>query len=174
LASQNFLCQWDPTLASAVDQLAHTVLLKAALLSSIAATVNFAELQRQATKVMEKTCTGAHLFAIGGYNVVYLLLFDDGTDILARLRIPAGDLGDNGRDMTAEHLSARFTSEVRRSWSGAMRSDRRQVATLLWLRARVPSIPVPQLYAWDGDDTNPVGAPYMLMQRVGVVVRVAP
>ncbi|KAJ7654048.1 hypothetical protein DFH06DRAFT_1299126 [Mycena polygramma] len=155
LASQNFLRQWDPKLASAVDQLSSTVLSEAPALSTIAATVNLPELQGQATEVMGKTCTGAHLLALGGYNVIYLLPFDDGTDILARLRIPGGGLGDNGRDMTAEHLSARFSSEV---------------ATLLFLRAHAPSIPVPELYAWDSDDTNPVGAPYMLMQRLSGVL----
>ncbi|KAJ7207449.1 hypothetical protein GGX14DRAFT_635175 [Mycena pura] len=88
---------------------------------------------------MFETCAGVLLSAMGGYNVVYLLPFDDGTDILARLRIPGGGLGDNGRGMTAEDPSARFSSEV---------------ATLLFLKAHAPSIPAPELYAWDGGQNN--------------------
>ncbi|KAJ7215805.1 hypothetical protein GGX14DRAFT_562262 [Mycena pura] len=149
-ASEMFLREWDPKLASALEQLSSVVFSEAAALSTIAASVNLRELQERATQVMGKTCTGAHLLALGGYNVVYLLPFDDGTDIVARLRIPGGGLGNNGRGMSTEDLSARFSSEI---------------ATLLFLRANAPSIPAPELYAWDGDNTNPVGAPYMLMQR---------
>ncbi|KAJ7512258.1 hypothetical protein B0H11DRAFT_2214061 [Mycena galericulata] len=151
LASQNFLRQWDPKLAGAVDQLDSAMRVYAPHVDRIVASFNLPELQAQATKAMGKTCTGVHLLAIGGYNAVYLLPFDDGTDILGRLRIPGGGILDNGSGMTAEDLSGRFLSEV---------------ATLRFLRAKVTSIPAPELYIWDSDKTNPVGAPYMLMQRL--------
>ncbi|KAJ7174465.1 kinase-like domain-containing protein [Mycena filopes] len=153
MASTKFLLEWDPILASAMTQ--NPDLSRDPALITFAETVQLAALQEQASKAMGKTCTGAHLFAVGGYNAVYLLPFNDGTDILARLRIPGGGQAENGRGMTAEHLSARFSSEV---------------ATLRFLKAHAPSIPVPDVYAWDGDDANPVGAPYMLMERISGVL----
>ncbi|KAJ6532798.1 hypothetical protein B0H10DRAFT_172850 [Mycena sp. CBHHK59/15] len=102
---------------------------------------------------MSKECQQPHLLAIGGYNAVYLLPFADNlhkTDILARLRIPKGGIMNNGSGLTAEDLSGRFLSEV---------------ATLRFLKAKT-SIPVPSLYDWDDDGANPVGVPYMLMQRL--------
>ncbi|KAJ6480869.1 hypothetical protein C8R45DRAFT_1003953 [Mycena sanguinolenta] len=118
------------------------------------ASFDLLELQTRAAQAMDKKCLGAHLLAIGGYNIIFLLSFEDQTDILARLRIPGGGLMNNGSDMTPQELSARFVSEV---------------ATMRFVKART-SIPVPELYHWDADPANPVGAAYMLMERISGVL----
>lgn len=40
-----------------------------------------------------------------------------------------------------------------------------QVATLKYLAAHT-NIPVPKIFAWDSDAANPVGAEYMIMEKV--------
>lgn len=100
------------------------------------------------------------------YYQVFVLPFDDGTDILARLRIPGN--GFNGADSSVSDtdLEERFSSEVRciqSTYSHILTSMK--VATLRFVKEKT-SIPVPQLYHWDCDPTNPVGTRYMLMQRV--------
>ncbi|KAJ7049610.1 kinase-like domain-containing protein [Mycena amicta] len=92
--------------------------------------------------IMNKRCLGAHLFGLGGYNIVFLLPFEDKTDVLARLRLPRPDAN-------SDILSASFCSEV---------------ATIRFLEAKT-SIPVPKLYYWEVDSVT-VGASYMIMERV--------
>ncbi|KAJ7261750.1 hypothetical protein B0H12DRAFT_1272323 [Mycena haematopus] len=135
------------------------------------ASFNLPQLQARATETMNKKCVGSHLMAAGGYNIVrqpeslhsatdqpqhcqlYLLLFDDQTDIVARLRIPGGGLMGNGIDMTPQDLSARFVSEA---------------ATMRFVKSQT-SIPVPELYHWDANEANSGGAAYMLMERISGV-----
>ncbi|KAJ7458696.1 hypothetical protein B0H11DRAFT_2061384 [Mycena galericulata] len=130
-----------------------TMMSRAPDVREFVASFDLPQLQAQTTEVMNKECVGAHLLAVGGYNIVYLLPFADKTDVLARLRIPGGGLMGNGIGMTTQDLSARFASEI---------------ATLRFLRAKT-SIPVPELHHWDADQTT-VGAAYMLMQRVSGVL----
>lgn len=40
-----------------------------------------------------------------------------------------------------------------------------EAATKLYIRAHT-SVPVPKLYFWDSDPNNPVGAEYMIIERV--------
>ncbi|KAJ7261744.1 kinase-like domain-containing protein [Mycena haematopus] len=144
----------DRTLTGAVEQLEMTMMSRRAPdIRPLVASFNLPQLQARATEAMNKKCVGAHLLAVGGYNIVFLLPFDDQTDIVARLRIPGGGSMGNGIGMTPQDLSARFVSEA---------------ATLRFVKTQT-SIPVPELYHWDADEANPVGAPYMLMERVSGV-----
>ena len=43
-----------------------------------------------------------------------------------------------------------------------------KVATLKFL-AKNTDVPVPEVYAWDSDASNPLGAEYMLMQKVSPI-----
>ncbi|KAJ7097799.1 hypothetical protein B0H15DRAFT_621661 [Mycena belliarum] len=83
---------------------------------------------------------------IGGFNAYLLLPFDDGTDILGRLRIPGGGPLDSGSRRTADDLSGRFL----------------EVATLRFLRAKTSR---------DSDKTNPVGAVHAHATTVGCPLR---
>ncbi|KAJ7745870.1 hypothetical protein DFH07DRAFT_15113 [Mycena maculata] len=122
----------------------------AAKLDLFLASFDLLALQSQATETMQKKCVGAHLLSFGGFNIVFVLPFDDGTDILARLRIPGNGFDGAGSSVSDSDLEERFSSEV---------------ATLRFLKNKT-SIPVPQLYHWDCDPTNPIGTRYMLMQRI--------
>jgi hypothetical protein len=44
-------------------------------------------------------------------------------------------------------------------------SVRNQVATLKFIAAHT-SVPVPKVYDWNADQTNPVGAEYMIIEKV--------
>ncbi|KAJ7653684.1 hypothetical protein DFH06DRAFT_1299242 [Mycena polygramma] len=79
LASQNFLLEWDPTLAGAVEQLGNTMRSCASNLDRVLPLFNLRELEERATELLRdsnprKSCTGAHLLAIGGYNTVQSFL----------------------------------------------------------------------------------------------------
>ncbi|KAF7374644.1 Altered inheritance of mitochondria protein 9, mitochondrial [Mycena sanguinolenta] len=152
-ASQKFLLDWDRNLCGEVQQLEMTLMGHAPDIRRFVASLNLPQLQARATKAMNKKCVGVYLLAVGGYNIVYRLPFDGQTDIVARLRIPGGGFMDNTIDMTPQDRSARFVSEV---------------ATMRFVKART-SIPVPELYYWDSVPGNPVGAPYMLMERISGV-----
>ncbi|KAJ7081444.1 kinase-like domain-containing protein [Mycena epipterygia] len=153
LASPEVLCDLDHKLTETVTQMGWALARteEVAMLDAVLATFDLDALQSQATRTMKKKCIGVHLLTAGGYNIVFLLPFDDGTDVLARLRFP-GD-GREGHDyangVSEQELAERFSSEV---------------ATLRFLKTRT-SIPVPELYHWDADAANPVGTRYMLMQR---------
>ncbi|KAJ7789401.1 hypothetical protein B0H14DRAFT_2944742 [Mycena olivaceomarginata] len=150
--SKEFLSTWDPNLIETVAQMETKMQhpKDAAKLDLFLRSFNLLALQSQATETMQKKCLGTHLLSFGGYNIVFVLPFDDGTDILARLRIPGN--GFNGADSSVSDtdLEERFSSEV---------------VTLRFVKEKT-SIPVPQLYHWDCDPTNPVGTRYMLMQRI--------
>ncbi|KAF9224654.1 hypothetical protein BS17DRAFT_703073 [Gyrodon lividus] len=76
--------------------------------------------------------------AEGGYHKVYEVLQENGTSLgVARVAAPA------------------FPKDKLES----------EVATLKYLAAQT-QIPVPQVYAWNSDASNPVGAEYMIMQKV--------
>ncbi|KAJ6490145.1 hypothetical protein DFH09DRAFT_1105232 [Mycena vulgaris] len=169
LASKQLLCALDPKLAETASQMETTLARDGPRVAAILASLDLTALQAKAAERMGRRCVGAHLLSMGGYNLVgalplsvhaasathtessqvFVLPFDDGTDVLARLRIPGDRLAYTG---IAEHdLAERFVSEV---------------ATLRFLKTRVPAVPVPEVYHWDADAANPVGTRYMLMQRV--------
>ncbi|KAK7063524.1 altered inheritance of mitochondria protein 9, mitochondrial [Favolaschia claudopus] len=143
-----FLYNYDACLLGAVEQL--FLLGRGPELRQILSSFDLQALQARASKVLNKNCEDIHLLAVGGYNMVFLLLFDDGTDIVARLRDPGEGIGNRDPSTTPEEIAARFVSEV---------------ATLRFLNENV-SIPVPTLYDWDSEWNNAIRAPYMLMQRI--------
>ncbi|KAJ7625745.1 hypothetical protein FB45DRAFT_795926, partial [Roridomyces roridus] len=102
-------------------------------------------LKDEASRVLKRTCVGCHPIAQGGFNTVFLLTFDDQTDLIARVAGVFGQL-----PLPAHVLAQQLGSEV---------------ATLKFLLART-SIPVPIVYHVDLNPDNAVGAPYMIMSRI--------
>jgi len=77
--------------------------------------------------------------AEGGFNKVFLLTMDDGHEVIARIPTPIAG---------PRHFTT--TSEV---------------ATMNFLR-NVLELPVPGIFAYSATDANPVGAEYMIMERL--------
>ncbi|THH04675.1 hypothetical protein EW146_g10118 [Bondarzewia mesenterica] len=82
-------------------------------------------------------------FDWGGYNSVFLLTFDDGTEVIARI----------------PHSRARIPSQ-----SGVPPKMSSVVATMTFARYYC-GIPCPRVLAWNSSGDNPVGAPYILMEK---------
>jgi hypothetical protein len=74
--------------------------------------------------------------------------------VIARIAFPVFP-----RDKVASEVSCSLV-DIRRLTQGV-----RQVATLQYIATHT-SVPVPQVYAWDDDGSGPVGAEYMLLEKV--------
>ncbi|EGE07154.1 phosphotransferase enzyme family protein [Trichophyton equinum CBS 127.97] len=75
----------------------------------------------------------------GNSNKAFLLTMDDGNEVIAK--IPCPNVG------------------------APLLTTASEVATLKFLRSRI-SIRVPEVYAWDSDSSNPVGAEYIIMEKI--------
>ncbi|KAH9946758.1 hypothetical protein B0H21DRAFT_742313 [Amylocystis lapponica] len=87
-------------------------------------------------------------FAAGSWNTVYLISFDDGTEVVARIPYI------HGRTPSSHPLSSKISSIV---------------ATMTFARFCC-GIPCPRVLAWNSSESNPVGAPYILMEKVEGIV----
>jgi hypothetical protein len=106
--------------------------------------VNLSALIDCATARLSKpACQSIQFLGRGSYNTVYKLDFADGTEIAAGVSVDH----DEG-----------FNPQAKLS----------EIATMQFVRTSglYPDIVVPQVYAWDVTFTNPVGAPYVLMDVV--------
>src|SRR5579862_4508941 len=96
------------------------------------------------------TCTvDTTRIAIGGYSVLFHLLFD-GTDQCWILRIRLPRLGESLSPQQQLAESLLLESEI---------------STMLYVRAK-SNIPVPDVYGYDTSFSNPLGHPYMFIERV--------
>ncbi|KAJ6505839.1 kinase-like domain-containing protein [Mycena vitilis] len=116
---------------------------------------NLNALQQQATQIMQRQCTGCYATDQGGFNTVFILTFERGPDVIARL---SGSGTGQDDTMSADDLEQRFLSEV---------------ATLRYVKKQT-TIPVPEVYHAVSTADNPVGARYMLMQRIHGQSLIAP
>ncbi|KAJ7900908.1 kinase-like domain-containing protein [Mycena leptocephala] len=113
-------------------------------IAAIVASVNVGALKDQAAEVMGQGCTECTPIAQGGSNTVFVLTFEDGRDIVARVAISAyRDKAGHPEELVADSV----------------------VATLSYV-AKHTSIPVPKVYYFNRDPGNPVGATYILMSRI--------
>jgi hypothetical protein len=96
-----------------------------------------------ATRLSKPACKSIEFLGYGTYNNVYKLVFADGSEIAASVS------KDDDED---------FNPQAKLS----------EIATMQFVRTSglYPDIPVPQVYAWDVTFTNPVGAPYVLMDVI--------
>jgi aminoglycoside phosphotransferase (APT) family kinase protein len=103
---------------------------------------NLWELLSIATAAMNSPCTMIKLLGFGMFNKAYLLTFSNGKEAVARL------------PYTELRTRYRLQSEV-----GAMK----------YAAAKLPNewkSLVPAVFAWDSDPQNPVGKPYLLMEKM--------
>ncbi|KAJ7693741.1 kinase-like domain-containing protein [Mycena olivaceomarginata] len=114
---------------------------------------SYPDLVHEATRVMKRRCTGSYPVAQGGFNTVFLLTFEDGTDALARLR--GGPYNDVSSALRSFSSMIFFPSQLRHI----------QVATLEFVKKHT-SIPVPGLYHSESDINNALGTRYTIMQRI--------
>ncbi|KAG0696244.1 hypothetical protein DFH29DRAFT_211752 [Suillus ampliporus] len=106
--------------------------------------VNLSGLIDCVTKSLSKpTCQSIQLLGNGSYNTVYKLVFADDTEIAASVSV---------------HDDEDFNPQAKLS----------EIATMQFVRASglYPDILVPQVHAWDVTFSNPVCAPYVLMDIV--------
>ncbi|KAJ5491661.1 kinase-like domain-containing protein [Penicillium diatomitis] len=98
------------------------------------------ELQRIAGEVMQQDhCPDITKLAEGGFNKVFILRAKHGREVIARIPTPIAG-------------PAHYTTAS-------------EVATMGFLRA-VLKLPVPEVFAYSTTSDNPVGAEYILMERV--------
>ncbi|GKZ60332.1 hypothetical protein AnigIFM49718_006674 [Aspergillus niger] len=101
---------------------------------------NPTELQRVAGQAMgEDHCPFIVKFAEGGFNKVFLLGTNSGKEIIARIPTPIAG-------------PPHYTTAS-------------EVATMAFLRD-ILGVPIPKVLAYSTDSTNPVGAEYIVMERI--------
>ncbi|KAE8343869.1 hypothetical protein BDV24DRAFT_172510 [Aspergillus arachidicola] len=101
---------------------------------------NPAELQRVVgNAIQQDLCRSIVKLAEGGFNKVFLLMAKDGRDIIARIPTPIAG-------------PPRYTTAS-------------EVATMNFLRV-ILGLPVPKVLAYSATSDNPVGAEYIIMDRV--------
>ncbi|SJK98174.1 uncharacterized protein ARMOST_01435 [Armillaria ostoyae] len=108
---------------------------------------NFDAPQKRALEHRGVQCVGYEAIAQGGYNTVFLLSFEDGQELIARL---SGSRSGQDDSVPEEILSYRMKSEV---------------ATMRYVEAHT-SIPIPHIHLAEFDSTNAVGTRFMLMDRI--------
>lgn len=101
---------------------------------------NITELQHKAAETVNRPyCSQIIKMADGGFNKVFLLTMDDGSEVVARIPTPIA--GPRGLTTASE------------------------VATMRFLRETL-HIPVPRVLTYSPTSDNPVGAEYILMKRL--------
>ncbi|KAF9073117.1 kinase-like domain-containing protein [Rhodocollybia butyracea] len=104
-------------------------------------------LQNVASRVMQKTATKVFLIGQGGFNMVFAIQFEDGSDIVARAH---GSHALQDVNTPKEEILFRIESEF---------------ATIRYLKEKT-TIPVPEVLHLDIKFDNSVGAPYTLQERI--------
>lgn len=103
---------------------------------------NVPEFMRTAARAVgRETCVSIIKITEGGFNKIFLLIMDDGYEVIARIPTPIAG--------PPHHTTAS------------------EVATMDFLRTRL-DVPVPKVFAWAsrvGGD-NPVGAEYIIMEKL--------
>ncbi|TFK34386.1 kinase-like domain-containing protein [Crucibulum laeve] len=108
---------------------------------------NLDALRDKAEEFFGATCTGCYLIAQGGFNTVYILTFKDHDDVVARL---SASRIENPANKNQELVVERKKSEC----------------AIHRFLAEKTTIPVPHIYYFTPYFDNPVGVPFMFMERV--------
>ncbi|KAI8594261.1 hypothetical protein EDD21DRAFT_100259, partial [Dissophora ornata] len=90
-----------------------------------------------AERLQKSECISVVKLGEGSFNKAFILTMDDGFECVARLALPC---------------FPRYKTES-------------EVATMQFVAERT-SIRVPEVYAWDANPRNPIGAEYILMERI--------
>ncbi|KAJ9661840.1 hypothetical protein H2201_006320 [Coniosporium apollinis] len=93
-------------------------------------------------------CEFGEKFLIGNFNMVRRITFADGISWVARLRLPELNGVFGGRDALDKACALKI-----------------EIASMKFFKSKT-SIPVPEVYSYNVDPTNDVGAPYILMDYI--------
>ncbi|CAG8453811.1 kinase-like domain-containing protein [Gigaspora rosea] len=104
---------------------------------SVRLDINLEALQESASKVFHMQCISIQKFSEGGFHKVYILTMENGKEYIGRVALP-------------EYPRWKTESEV---------------AVIEYVRLNT-NIPVPKIYYWNSSIDNPVGAEYILMERL--------
>lgn len=119
-------------------------------IESVLARIDKAALVRHAQRVCEQKYTMSEPFSAGQYWVCFELVGEDGSLVIARVRLPPHpDSSEN-------------TGKKARPFSAAS-----EVETMRYVKANVASVPVPDVYAYAGPGSKEAaeaGAVYMLIE----------
>ena len=115
--------------------------------------LDFGALTRRASIAVSRTCTRWHKLTKGRYHEIFVLFF--GSDDSSHRQWKAG----NAPEMEWSCI-ARVSREPER-----VAKLISEVETMQYVRPRI-SIPVPEIYAYDFDPKNNVGAQFILMERL--------
>ncbi|CAG8588594.1 10656_t:CDS:1 [Ambispora leptoticha] len=105
--------------------------------NSVELDINLEALQESANNVFHTQCNSIQKLSEGGFHKVYILKMEDGTEYIGRVAFP-------------EYPHWKTESEV---------------AVMEYVRLNT-NIPVPKVYHWNSSINNPVGAEYILMERL--------
>ncbi|PBK92635.1 hypothetical protein ARMGADRAFT_1165711 [Armillaria gallica] len=109
--------------------------------------LNLEALRRVATEYRGIRCVGCEAIAQGGYNTVFLLKFEDGHELIARL---GGSRSGQDEGVREDILTHRLKSEV---------------VTMRYIETQT-SIPIPHIHLVEYDAQNSVGTRFMLMDKI--------
>lgn len=113
-------------------------------------TIDKSALLRHATRIKGQTVVMSEPFSAGQSWICFEMIAEDGSLVIARVRLPRHP-----------GLPAIVTEEDEAYGIAC------EVATMEFVRQRLPGIPIPCLYAYEGPGSQSaaeVGAPYMLLE----------
>lgn len=112
--------------------------------------IDFNELKRRSSAAFGVSCTRVKSLAQGDSHILFVLFFGS-----RALDAPTGP------DILSEwSCIARFTQQMK-----SMEKMTSELETMLYVRSKT-TIPVPEIYLYDFNPNNSVGAPFILMQRM--------
>lgn len=117
--------------------------------------IDWKALRMAAEKVRAIPCAVGEQYTLGGSHVIREIVFDDDVHWIARVRMAR--INKNAD----EHY---IPKQVHDFWTDALAAEMQsEIDTMSYVREHT-DIPVPQVYSYDTTATNPVGAPFMLME----------
>jgi hypothetical protein len=113
-----------------------------------------AEVAEESRKI---PCKVGEQYGLGGRHIVREILFDDGVHWIGRVSIPRVNF----------NAEENFVPQpVRQSWTADKAAEMQsEIDTMSFVREHT-DISIPRVFAYDTTATNPVGAPFMLMECV--------
>jgi hypothetical protein len=102
-------------------------------------------------------CKVGEQYGLGGRHVVREILFDDNVHWIGRVSIPSVNFNAE-ENFVPKPVTHVWTADE----AAEMQSE---IDTMSFVRERT-DIPIPRVFTYDTTATNPVGAPFMLMECV--------
>jgi hypothetical protein len=119
--------------------------------------IDWDALVEAAEESRKRPCKVGEQYGLGGRHVVREILFDDDVHWIGRVTIP-------GVNFNAEENFV--PKPVTQSWTADKAAEMQsEIDTMSFVREHT-DICVPRVFAYDTAATNPVGAPFMLMECV--------